>query len=124
MTNPNALIDRDGETVTLQRITNAVFDGYDELDSDASTIEEVGIEAFISQPSEEEMTRLEGKASRETLKASVDSSIDIEADRVGGADEVIRNGTRYKVAEVRRDRHPMVGIEKTTTFLDPRPGRE
>lgn len=123
MTNPNSLIERHGENVSLERVTNAVFDGYDELDDDASTIETVEIEAYISEPSEEEMTRLEGKASRESLKATVDSSIDIEADRVGRGDRVIRNGTRYKVAEVRRDRHPMVGIEKTTVFLDPRPGR-
>lgn len=124
MTDPNALIERHGEKVDLERVTDPVFDDYDELDSDASTIETVEIEAFISEPTEEEMTRLEGKASRESLKATVDSSVDIEADRLGRSDRVIRDGTRYKVAEVRRDRHPMVDIEKTTVFLDPRPGRE
>jgi hypothetical protein len=124
MTNPNALIKRHGETVDLERVTNAAFDEYDELDKSASTVETVTVEAFISQPNEKELTRLEGKASMESLKATVDSSIDIESDRLGGGDIIIRDGTRYKVAEVRRDTHPMVDIEKTTAFLDPRAGRE
>lgn len=122
MTNPNALAG-DGESVTLERVTNPVFDEYDELDENASTIENVTISAFLSQPSEKELSRLEGKTSMQSLKATVDSSVDIKADRTGRPDAVIRNGQRFKVTEVRADRHPMVGIEKTTVFLDPRPGR-
>lgn len=123
MTDPDALVERHGETVTLERVTDAVFDNHDELDESASTIEQISIKALISQPTEKEMSRLEGKASMQTLKATVASSVDIQSDRTGGGDKVIRDGTRYKVAEVRADRHPMVDIEKKTVFLDPRPGR-
>lgn len=123
MTNPNAIIERHGEQVTLERVTSPAFDGYDELDEDASTIETVTIEAFISNPTEEELLRLEGRASRQSLKATVDSSVDIAADRTGRPDVVTRNGTDYKVAEVRDDVHPMVDIEKKTVFLDPKIGR-
>lgn len=124
MTNPNRLVDSVGEQVTLERITNAVFDDYDELDEDASTIESVQIDAFVSSPSEEESSRLEGKASFDRLKITVDSSVDIDSQRTGGADEVIRNGTRYKVAEVIDDRHPIVDIEKKSAILEPRAGRQ
>jgi hypothetical protein len=123
MTDPNALVARHGEQVTLERVTNAVFDDYDELDEDASTTESVQINAFVSRPSEEESSRLEGKASFDRLKITVDSSLDIQSQRTGGADEVVRNGKRYKVAEIIDDRHPMVGIEKKSAILEPRPGR-
>jgi hypothetical protein len=123
MTNPNALVARHGEKVTLIRVTNAVFDDYDELDKDASTIEEVEINAFVSRPSEEESSRLEGKASFDRLKITVDSSIDIDSQRTGGADEIERNGDRYKVAELIDDSHPMADIEKLSAILEPRPGR-
>jgi len=123
MTNPNALVARHGEKVTLIRVTNAVFDDYDELDKDASTIEEVKIDAFVSRPSEEESSRLEGKASFDRLKITVDSSINIDSQRTGGADEIERNGDRYKVAELIDDSHPMADIEKLSAILEPRPGR-
>jgi hypothetical protein len=123
MTNPDALVAAHGETVTLERITDAVFDDYDELDESASTIETVEINAFVSRPSEEESSRLEGKASFDRLKITVDSSVDIDSQRTGGADEVVRNGDRYKVAEVIDDTHPMTGIRKKSAILEPRPGR-
>ena len=123
MTNPNALVERHGETVTLIRVTDPVFDEFDELDEDASTIEEVDINAFVSTPSEEESSRLEGKASFDRLKITVDSNTDIDSQRTGGPDEVERNGKRYKVAEVIRDSHPMADAEKLSAILEPRPGR-
>jgi len=123
MTNPDALVEAHGETVTLERITNPVFDDYDELDEDASTIETVEIKAIVSKPSEEESSRLEGKASVDRLKITVDSSVDIDSQRTGGPDEVVRNGDRYKVAEIIDDTHPMTGIQKKSAILEPRPGR-
>jgi len=123
MTSPNSLVDSAEETVTLIRITSPVFDDHDELDESASAIEEVDIDAFVSRPSEEESSRLEGKASFDWLKITVDSSIDIQSQRTGGADEIERNGKRYKVVEVIHDRHPMVGVEKKSAILEPRPGR-
>jgi hypothetical protein len=124
MTNPDALVAAHGETVTLERVTDAVFDDYDELDDSASTIESVQIKAFVSRPSEEESSRLEGKASFDRLKITVKSGVDIESQREGGSDEIVRNGTRYKVAEIIDDTHPMTGIRKKSAILEPRPGRE
>lgn len=123
MSDPETLINRHGETVTLERVTDAVFDDFDELDEDASTIESVSIEAFVSQPSEEESSRLEGKASFDRLKITVLPTTDISSQREGGADEIVRNGKRYKVAEIIDDRHPMVDVEKLSAILEPRPGR-
>lgn len=123
MTDPNALIGKYGEKVKLIRVTNAVYDAYDELDESASSIEEVMIDAWVSQPSEEETSRLEGKAALDSLKATVDSSTDISSQRDGGPDEIERNGKRYKVAVVRDDSHPMANAEKKTVLLEPRAGR-
>lgn len=124
MTNPNDLVARHGVEVTLERTTNAVFDNFDELDESASTIEQVTIKAFLSNPSEEESSRVEGKADFDRLQATVDSSVDIQSQRPGGADEIIHNGDRYKVANVKDDRHPMLGIQKKTVMLEPRAGRQ
>lgn len=123
MTSPNAMVEAYGESVTLERVTNAVFDDNRELDPAASTIESVTIEMFVSSPSEEDIVRAEGRVSLPTLKGTVDSSIDIQADRRGRPDRITRGGTTYSVDEVRSDTHPMLDLEKQTVLLGPLPGR-
>lgn len=123
MTNPNEIVASDGETVTLERVTNAVYDEFDEFDIAASTVEQVQIKAIASSPSERDIRRAEGMMESPSLKLTVESSTDISATREGRRDRIIRDGTTFEVGEVRRDRHPFVGIEKTTVMLEPLPGR-
>lgn len=123
MTNPNTMIEANGEQVTLERVTNAVFDTYDEFDESASTIEQVTLDAVLSEPSERDVVRAEGRGEVASLKASVDSSIDIDEARDGRADRIKARGKWYKVGEVKHDTHPMMDIEKKTVILQPLPGR-
>lgn len=123
MTNPNTLVEQRGQTVTLERVTSPVFDGYDELDEAASTIETVDILAILSNPSENDMTRAEGRMGTPTYRMTVDSNTDIKADRTGRPDRVQIGSTWFEVGEVQDDLHPMTGTEKKTVVLDSLPGR-
>lgn len=120
---PNKAVEKYGEPVTLERVTDAVYDDKHEFDESASTIESVTIDALVSQPSERDITRLEGRVPQPTLKLTVDSGIDISGAREGRSDRITRNGITYKVGEVRSDNHPMVDFEKQTVILEPLPGR-
>lgn len=123
MTNPNSIVGSVGEQVDLIRVTDAVFDNYDELDEPNSTIETVSIDAVVSQPTERDLTRIEGRVEAPTIKLTVDSNTDIEEDRLGRPDRIRRGGKLYEVAEVTRDSHPLVDAEKTTVICEALPGR-
>lgn len=122
MTNPDQVIDASGEEVTHRWIEEPVFDEYDNLDRDASEIEEEPIKAILSSPTEEEMEMLAGRSANASLAASVKSSNDIQTDRDGFPDEIVARGREYRVVEIIEDSHPFVkAINKTKLLLDHRP---
>lgn len=123
MTNPNAIVEGNGEKVTLNRLTDPVLNSMNELDEGASTFESVLIDAVVSDLSEEDLTRLEGRVENPSLKITVDSNTDISADRDIRPDRVKYDGRIYEVAEVRRMDHPFADAEKVTATLATLPGR-
>lgn len=120
---PGDLVAEQGETVTLVRVTNAVYNNHDELDEANSTIESVQVPAIFSQPSEEDRVRTEARVGTATLKATVESTLDVETRREGRRDRIVRDGRKYEVIDVVDDAHPFVDVEKKTIMLRELDGR-
>lgn len=123
MTNPDEIVDEHGRDVELERVVDPVYDVNDVLDEDASTIETETIKAIVSQPSERDMRRVEGRAGVAELKLTVKSDVDVTRRREGSPDSITVDGRVYSVADVQRDQHPIVGVEKVTVILHERGGR-
>ena len=123
MVTPDALVDANGQAVELNRIIDAVFNDHGELDEDASTFETVEIPALISDLTEREMRRLEGRVENPEFKATVLSDTDIASDREGRPDRARHDGRIYEVAEVRRIDHPLADAVKQTAVFESAPGR-
>lgn len=118
------LIAATGDTVTVERVTNAVYDANDVLDRDASTVETEQVSAVVSSPSTEAMRRLEGSVDSASLQISVPSSTAISTNRSGVRDRVEYGGRSYKVVDVQAVEHPFVdGVAKQTVMLAERGGR-
>ena len=125
MTNPDVIVAGSGEEVTLIRVLDPVYNDYDELDTDASTIEEVTIKAILSNPSEEQLKSLAGRATSASVAATVRSDLDIDPNRPGRPDRIRARGNLYKVAELIEVEHPFAsGIAKQQALLEHKPGRE
>jgi len=122
MTDPDELVGEHGEQVTLERVTDAVYDQNDVLDGDASTIESITIRAIFSKPTDDLQTRLEGRAETATLTATVKSTVDVQASREGSRDKIYRDGTEYAVVDVSDDQHPFAEVGKKTLALAERDG--
>jgi len=123
MTNPNTIVGNVGQKIELNRLLDPVYDSMNDVDEDASTFETVEIDAVVSDVSESDLKRLEGRVKDPSLKITVDSATDIAADREGRPDRVRYDGRIYEVAEVRRIDHPFADAEKLTAVLEPAPGR-
>lgn len=123
MTNPDGIVEENGRDVELERVVDPVYDVNDVLDKEQSTIETETIKAIVSQPSERDMTRLEGKVGVAELKLTVKSDVDVTRRREGSPDSITVDGRKYSVADVQRDQHPIVGTEKVTVILHERDGQ-
>lgn len=117
------LIAATGQTVTVERVTDAVYDANDVLDRDASTVETEEVPAIVSSPSTEAMRRLEGRVDSASLQVSVPSDTDIVTNRNGIRDRVEHGGVSYKVVDVKAVEHPFVDVAKKTVMVDERGGR-
>ena len=117
------LIAATGQTVTVERVTDAVYDANDVLDRDASTVETEEVPAIVSSPSTEAMRRLEGRVDSASLQVSVPSDTDIVTNRNGIRDRVEHDGRAYKVVDVQAVEHPFVDVAKQTVMLAERGGR-
>lgn len=123
MTDPDELVGEHGEQVTLERVTDAVYDANDVLDESASTIETPTIRAIFSSPSEQDQVRTEGRVGVAELKATVKSSVDVSTQREGRRDRIVRGGTTYEVIDVQADSHPFADAKKQTIMLRQLDGR-
>lgn len=125
MVNPDDLVENRGEPAELMRVTDPVFNEYDELDLDASVTETEEIKAIFSQPSYSESQRLGGRIESISAKATIPSDTDVDPDREGRADRLTRlsDGTTFKVAEKNADTNPLVDVTKLSVMLEHLPGR-
>jgi len=126
MTDPDNIVATNGETVDLNRLTDAVVDTNEQLDESASTFETVQVKAVPSQVSEEDLVRLEGRVDNPSLKISVQSDVNISATRSLRADRVrypAGSGEIFEIATVETQTNPFTGVEKQTAVLKALPGR-
>lgn len=132
MVTPDSLIDSFGEEVTLTRVTEYTTgrDGVAGVTREFETVKGV-----VSSPGEEAEQRLEGRVESGMITVTVPSGTDVEADREGGRDRLLRpsvtdptappEGVRlYTVEDVQRDRHPIAGVDKLTLTCSEYGGRE
>ena len=127
MTTPDEIVASNGEPLTLSRVTDFSVgpDGTENV-----TRELVQIQGIVSNPSEEMQQALSGRLSEGAITVTVKSDLDIEDDRDGGRDRIIRPAidsydgeTIYSVEQVTRDTHALAGISKTTVVCDLRGNR-
>ena len=134
---PDAIVERAGELVTLERVIDYAVDESGQV-VDKET-ELVDIPAVISQPSEKDEQRLEGRLETGAIKLTVPSDEDVRGDRDGQRDRIYRPAlagwgdagwgdggwggseakTRlYQVVEVIDDTHALTGTRKKSVMLN------
>ena len=123
MLGPDDLVDRTGQTVTHEYVTDYDLTDEGQVDQPSLVTEQDEIKAVISQPSEEDTQRLEGRLSTGSLRLTVKSDRDVQGDRGGRPDRFKIDDDWYQVVEVRDDLHPITGIKKQTVLVDRLGGR-
>jgi len=124
MIDPDSTVSALGETLTGYRIISESYNDWDEYDESGSTWESYEVEAVVSRPGESEAILFQGQEVRLGLRLTVPSGTDIEADRAGRPDQILRGTRLYAVANVHDDRHPWTGCSKLTVDLVQYPGRD
>jgi len=131
MVTPDDIVTERGEQLTLTRVSafDTGRDGVSNVTREFETI--MGI---VSQPSEEDAQRLEGRIESGAITVTVPSGTDIASDRDGGRDRLIRPATDpttvdgsvrvYTVEDVQDDTHAFAGIRKVTVVCSEFGGRE
>lgn len=111
--------------LTVVRVTSPVFDAGDVLDRDASTIDSETVPAIVSNVTEEDRKRVEGRIDTTSLKATVPSTTDIDNSRGDHnvKDRVEYDGRTFKVGHVETTEHPFVDEAKLTVYLSELGGR-
>lgn len=110
------LVNDFGETVTLKRITNEVFDNYDEVD-DTSTYTETDIKAVVWRPTERRVIKIVGREFDADQAITVDSTIDISPTRNGVPDRILVRGHWYDVWNIIQLTHPFTGTKRQAVLL-------
>jgi len=124
MSTPDAIVENTGQTVTHEYVTDYQLDENGQVDPASISTDSDEIPAVISQPSEEDQQRHEGRLSTGSLQLTVKSSRDVQGDRGGRRDRFQIDGEWYQVVEVRDDEHPITGTKKQTVLVDRLGGRE
>lgn len=132
MTTPNKIVEAKGEDVLLTRVTDytAGRDGVEDVTREYETVKGV-----VHSPTESQQQRLEGRLNDGSISVTFVSGTDVDADRNGGRDRLIRpavtdpedlpEGARvYTAIDVTRDKHALVGIEKLTVVYNELGGRQ
>jgi len=120
---PNDIVAEHGVTVTHEYVTDYALDDNGQVDPDSIVTATDEVPAIVSQPSEEDTQRLEGRLSTGGLRLTVASDRDVSGDRGGRRDRFHVDGEAYEVVEVRDDEHPITGAAKQTVIVDRLGGR-
>jgi len=120
---PDAIVERTGQTVTHEYVTDYDLTAEGQVDQNSITTEQEKIPAVISQPSEEDTQRHEGRLSTGSLRLTVKSDRDVQGNRGGRPDRFKIDGDWYVIVEVRDDEHPITGTKKQTVLVDRLGGR-
>lgn len=141
MAGPDALVQRAGETVELEIVTDYELDQNGQVDPNSVETAREEIKAIVSQPTEEDEHRLEGRLEAGSIKLTVPSDTDVAVTRGGRRDLLWRPGRKgygysyneeyggdpeaeaYEVVEVNDDQNPLTGTRKLTVFANRYGGR-
>ena len=115
---PDQLVDAAGELVTHEFVTDYDLDENGQVDPDSIETNSEERLAVVSNPSDEDEQRHEGRLSTGSFRLTVKSDADIRADRGGRRDRIEVRGELTEVLEVRRDRNALTGTEKQTVLVD------
>lgn len=124
MTLFDPLIETAGEDITLEKVTSAVYDAWDNLDEDNSTIETTTLKAIKRRPEEMHDRAEEARLDKDRAVFVVTSTADVSAQREGRPDRITdSDGNTYQVEKVETDESPIGSAEKVTVTAEPLPGR-
>ncbi len=123
MSGPDTLVSQYGQAVTHEYVTDYSLTAAGQVDTSSVVTTTDTIDAVISQPSEEDTQRIEGRLSAGARQLTVASSVDIQATRGGRRDKITIAGDVFEVMEVRDDTHPVTGTRKQTVLIDRLGGR-
>ena len=123
MSGPDAIVEDAGKLVTHQYVTDYDLTDEGQVDQNSLDTDQEEIKAVISQPSEEDTQRHEGRLSTGSLRLTVKSDRDVQGDRGGRPDRFKIDGDWYQVVEVRDDEHPITGTKKQTVLVNRLGGR-
>lgn len=133
---PDRLVAEHGEKVTIERVIDYELDANGQVTNLQTEYENVL--AVPSQPTEEDLQRTDGRLSTSSLRLTLTSDADVEADRGGERDRVYYpardpngDGTfgedsfggrnpderAYQVVEVQDDEHPITNTRKRTALV-------
>jgi hypothetical protein len=118
MATPDQLVADHGRDVTHEYVTAYDLDSNGQVDPSTLTTQEQTISAIVSNPTEEDEQRVDGRLSTGARRLTVDSGLDVKADRPGRRDRITIDGELYKVVDVSDDIHPITGTQKLTVVLD------
>ena len=129
MSAPDALVQANGEPVTLLRFVDGTIDRDGATERTGEYEQTV---AIVSNPSEEDIQRLEGRLDEGGKVLTLQSDTNIQVERSFGPDHVALGHvdpatddmTLYRVLDVKDDVHPLAGIRKLTASVDRTGGRE
>jgi len=120
---PDAIVDATGQTVTHEYVTDYTLTDEGQVDPNSIVTATDEIKAVVSQPSEQDTQRLEGRLSSGSLRLTVKSTRDVQGDRGGRHDRFQVGEDWYQVVEVRDDEHPITGTTKQTVLVERLGGR-
>ena len=108
MTTPNKIVEAKGEDVLLTRVTDytAGRDGVEDVTREVETTK-----AVVHNPTESQQQRLEGRLNDGSISVTFVSGTDVDADRNGGRDRLIRPDPEIPPGELSL----FVGENTTTT---------
>jgi hypothetical protein len=120
---PDTIVKQHGETVTHEYVTDYQLDANGQVDPSSVVTESDDIQAVVSQPSEQDQQRVDGRLSTGSLRLTVASDQDVSGERGGRRDRFQVDGEWYEVVEVQADEHPVTGTAKQTVLVDRLGGR-
>lgn len=123
MTGPDALVEVHGQQVTHELVTDYALDANGQVDPDSLETDTEEIQAIVSNPSDQDQRRHDGRLGTGSKRLTVPSDQDVSGSRGGRPDHFVVDGTRFVVVEVRDDVHPVTGTEKLTVLVEQLAGR-
>ena len=130
MSGPDTIVRQHGMEVEHEWVLDYQTDANGQVEDGSVEWASERIKAVVSDPSDRDEQRADGRLSGDSRKLTVESDVDVRANRGGrrdritlppkGMDQLTTQGDDrlFEVAEVQDDEHPMTGTRKKTVLID------